>query len=145
MREINISPIGSNFVVEDNYNAYGIVVPKGFVSNGATLNPLFWFILTLSFFNPILLWLLPLFLFVLRTSFHPRHLTASVVHDYICEEMEEYELADTIFEQLMLESGETKWRVAVKVFGVRLWHKAAYRDDNRPRWWFKMILKMKGK
>ena len=58
------------------------VVPKGYKTNGADI---------------------PRWLYSFTPPFKPKYLPAVVVHDYLCDTLKDYRVADNIFEIILLE------------------------------------------
>lgn len=106
--DIKISPTKDNrYLVRRNieyiFNGKKIVVPKGYKTNGANIPRIFW-------------WFIP--------PFKPKNLPAVIFHDYLCD-LEEYKLADDIFEDILIKiDNTTKHKIMVKA--VRLYHKVRY-------------------
>jgi hypothetical protein len=121
IKEIEVKPINKLVQTSSAYRYKDIEIPKGFKSNGATLYYIFYSIIGLALFNPNFLWLLVVALFTLRTPFHPKHLTASIVHDYLCSQ-EDYIKADKYFLEILLKTDDPM-RAYIKYIGVILWHK----------------------
>ena len=117
---MKITPIRGKVRVVEPFRYRDVVVPAGYVSNGATLSYLYYAVLVLAFFNVNFLWILALLLFVVRTPFYPSSLQASVVHDYLCEKRQ-YRKADAYFLEILLKK-EDKIRAYSKWLGVRVYH-----------------------
>jgi len=124
MRVFIIEPCktqGKYILIERYINKkHNIYIEAGFKSNGASVPRLFW-------------WLLP--------PFHPDYIEACFVHDKFCD-MQKYRQADKLFNALLKEHPRSKkYRRVLFVGGVKLWHFIAYREDNKPRMWLKLIKK----
>jgi len=122
-KQIQTRPTGDGTViVTEEYRYKDVVVKRGFISNGASIPRVLW-------------WIYP--------PFYPDYLTASVVHDKMTND-EHYGKADRYFQQLLKISGVEKHTRRNLVAGVKTWHRMAYKKDNKPRWWLSLILKVKG-
>jgi len=117
---MKITPIYNKVKLLEPYKYKDILIPAGYMSNGATLSYVYYSICLLSLLDFHLLWLLVILLFVVRTPFYPSSLEASIVHDYLCEK-EMYATADRYFLEILL-SREDIVRAYSKWIGVRIWH-----------------------
>lgn len=80
-----------------------LVIPKGFVSDGATIPRVFW-------------WFVP--------PFKPQYLPAVIVHDFLCDK-EQYKLADIWFEHLLIKI-EDSYKTRLMIRAVKLYHRFKY-------------------
>jgi len=80
-----------------------ILVPKGYITNGANIPRLLWNIIP---------------------PFKPKYMHAVVIHDYLCD-LEEYEKADLYFEELLYEVEKNIYTMSM-VSAVKLYHKIKY-------------------
>jgi hypothetical protein len=113
-------PTGEGTVVcRSPYNYKEVTIFPGDKSNGASIPRVLW-------------WLYP--------PFYPDYLTASFVHDVLCEK-EKYALADQYFDELLKLGGVRDSTRKNLVRGVKTWHKVAYKN-NQPRGWFKLYKKV---
>jgi len=106
---------GTEIVVED-FTYKDITLKKGFESDGATV--------------PRILW-------VAFPPFYPDYKTASMVHDYLCN-IDQYHKADRYFHEILIKTRVKKSTRLALVYGVRIWHKIAYRNNNQKRSWLKL-------
>ncbi|MBR6612346.1 MAG: DUF1353 domain-containing protein [Campylobacter sp.] len=85
-------------------NCIDFTIPKGFVTNGANIPRVFW-----SLFPPN----------------SPEYLSAVVIHDYMCANVDKYgyEKADKTFYEAMLDVGVAKWKAKLFYFWVKWYHK----------------------
>jgi len=84
-----------------------VVVPAGYITNGADSPRLFWFIYPPN-----------------RTDILP----AVIFHDYLCEK-EDYEKADRYFDEILELLGVKRFDRWVLVTAVRLYHKIRYKTN----------------
>ncbi len=92
---------------------FRVVVPAGFVSDGASIPRLFWAIIG----PPI----------------GSSHLLPAIVHDYLCEQARDYNervLGDAVFFKLLRDFDVPRWRrtlmyIAVRVCGRLTWRRKA--------------------
>ena len=122
--DIKVEFFGGNVIVKEQFTILGVTIPEGFKSDGASINIIQYALIGLVAVQPLVLIALVISTVTLRTSYHPRHLIASIVHDYLCEK-EDYEKADKLFEEILRET-DTDWGRRLKVFGVRTYHKIRY-------------------
>jgi hypothetical protein len=81
-----VRPTKDNKYILEEVFAYGVhSVPTGYKTNGADIPRAFW-------------WFVP--------PFKPKYLPAVIMHDYLCD-LKEYELADNVFEEMLLEIENT--------------------------------------
>ena len=107
--EIHISPtIDNNYKIIKKIKYKDIVIPKGFITNGANIPRIFWSIVP---------------------PFKPKYLPAVIIHDYLCD-LEQYVKADKYFEEILLniESSITT-RTMIKV--VKIYHKIRYNVKDK--------------
>ena len=88
----------------EEFRCGDIVVPKGYVTNGADIPRLFWFIVP---------------------PFKPKFMHAILVHDYLCD-LDRYKEADDCFEKLLFRV-EKSIVTRLMVFAVKWYHKLRYR------------------
>jgi len=81
-----------------------VVVPKGYITNGADIPRLFW-----TFYPPN------------KSDF----MEAVVIHDYLCDK-EEYLKADIYFEEILKLNKVKKKDIFILVGGVRFYHFVRY-------------------
>lgn len=82
MYDILLLPTNDNrFIVKKEYNYKNHTIPKNYKTNGADVPRILW-------------WYTP--------PFKPKFLPAVIVHDYYCE-LKQYELADDLFEDMLLK------------------------------------------
>jgi len=98
-----IANIKNRQIVQKDFKYKDIIVPKGFVTNGANVPRIFW-----SLISP----------------FTPKYSNAYVVHDYLCNK-EQYVKADKYFEEL-LYSVEINIKTIVMVKVVKVYHMFKY-------------------
>lgn len=100
-----VQPIDKDkFRVYKDFSYLGVDVPKGFVTNGADIPRILW-----SLFPPN----------------SPEYLSAIVIHDYMCANVDKYgyEKADDRFHSAMLDIGVDKWKADLFYFWVKWYHK----------------------
>ena len=105
MDRVVVQPIEKDkFRVYEDYHYQGICVPKGFITNGADIPRILW-----SIFPPN----------------SPEYLSAVVLHDYLCANVDKYgyEMADRYFYEAMIEIGVSKWKANLFYFCVKWYHK----------------------
>jgi len=103
--EIKISPLKNDrYVLLDDFVYKDIVVPKGYVTNGADIPRVFW-----SFWPPN------------RSEYLP----AVVVHDYLCD-AERYPEADKYFKEILNKLNVKKSTVFLSTAFVGLYHRVRY-------------------
>ena len=82
-------------------------IPKGFTTNGASIPRIFWWILS---------------------PFNPRYIEECTVHDYLCD-LGQFKRANAWFNQLLKDNSEVnRCTRKILMFGVKSWHKAAYKE-----------------
>jgi len=95
-----VSPLpGHKYILEEEFRYKEVVVPVGFVTNGADIPRVFW-----SFYPPN------------RSDYLP----AVVVHDYLCS-IGEYDKADRYFREILVALGISDFDVFVLWGGVRFY------------------------
>ena len=95
-----ISPLPDHsYVLERAYRYRDVVVPRGFVTNGADIPRVFW-----SIYPPN------------RSDYLP----AVIVHDYLCS-VGEYDKADRYFREILVALGVSSFDVFVLWGGVRFY------------------------
>jgi len=100
MEKLVISPTGDKYRVEKDFIYKDVLVPKGYITNGANIPRVFW-----CFIPP----------------FKPRYLKAVVLHDWLCDK-EEYKKADELFEEVLFKL-EISFKTKVMVWAVKAYHK----------------------
>jgi len=116
MHQIMTQPTGKGTLVcRSPFTYKELTITPGEESNGANIPRVFWM------FQP---------------PFHPDILTATFVHDILCQQ-EEYEKADEYFDELLEQSPIGSWKRKALVKAVRGWHTVAYKN-NKPRRWLKL-------
>lgn len=99
-KNVIVSPLPNHkYMVKSDYRYKDVLVPVGFVTNGADVPRLFW-----SFYPPN------------RSDYLP----AVLVHDYLCS-IEEYEKADKYFKEILEALEINKFDVFVLWGGVRFY------------------------
>ena len=107
---VKVQPLkGDKYELLDMFSYAGVVVPKGYRTNGANIPRIFW-----GMYPPN------------RSDFLP----AVIIHDYLCDK-EEYEKADDLFERCLRELGVSRFDVAVLVGSVRLYHRVKYKIKSK--------------
>lgn len=109
MKRVVLTPFDKHrFKVVEDYRYKNILIPAGFVTNGANIPRIFW-----SMFPPN----------------KPEYLCASVVHDYLCEQTnKEDELlkADEVLCEMMLKLGCSKFKSYLFMYACKLYHIVRY-------------------
>ena len=101
---LKITPTRDNrFVVLEDFSTHGVLVPKGYKTNGANI---------------------PRFLWSVVPPFKPKFLLAVVVHDYLTDK-ELYKRADDKFESILYEI-ENSFITRMMVRTVRAYHAIRY-------------------
>lgn len=101
---IKLKPLFDNrFELAEHWQCKNVRVPKGFITDGATIPRVFW-------------WIIP--------PFKPKFLPAIIIHDYLCDK-EKYQLADELFE-ITLFAIEKSIVTKTMVKSVRIYHKIKY-------------------
>lgn len=96
-----LQPTSDNrFILLEDYAVKGVVIPKGYRTNGADVPRLFW---------------------VLIPPFKPKFLPAVIAHDYYCDKAE-YDKADKLFKDILLEI-EKSFITKAMVYSVKLYTK----------------------
>lgn len=88
-----------------------IIVPKGYITNGADIPRLFW---------------------RLYPPFSPEYMPAVIIHDYLCDVADAmidkadrkraFLFADDVFREILLKLGVSRVRATIFYKAVRLWH-----------------------
>jgi hypothetical protein len=100
--DVVVSPLPEHkYILIEEYIYKDVVVPVGFVTNGADIPRLFW-----SFYPPN------------RSDYFP----AVIIHDYLCF-IREYEKADRYFKEILKALGIGSFDVFVLWGGVRFYSK----------------------
>ena len=105
MEKVVICPYDKDkFELVNSFSYKGVVVPRGFRTNGANIPRVFW-----SFFPPN----------------SPEYLSASVLHDYMCENSHiySYKEADRYLYKAMIEIGVSKWKAKLFYTCCKYYHK----------------------
>lgn len=96
-----LQPTSDNrFILLEDYAVKGVVIPKGYQTNGADVPRLFW---------------------VLIPPFKPKFLPAVITHDYYCS-LKEYSKADKLFKDILLEI-EKSFITKAMVYSVKTYTK----------------------
>jgi hypothetical protein len=104
MTQPKLIPTHDNkYVLLENYKYKDVIVPKGFITNGADVPRLLW--------N----WMPP---------FKPKFMAAVVIHDYLTE-LGNYKKADSYFKELLYNT-EKSFTTFSMWLGVRIYHKIRY-------------------
>jgi len=97
---IDVSPLSNHrYILNREFRYRDVVVPVGFVTNGADIPRVFW-----SFYPPN------------RSDYLP----AVIVHDYLCS-FQEFEKADRYFKEILIALGISDFDVFVLWGGVRIY------------------------
>ena len=105
MERVKVYPIAKDkFRTVEPYIFRDIIVSKGFRTNGANIPRIFW-----SFFPPN----------------SPEYLSAVVLHDYMCKNVElyGYKKADRYLYEAMIEIGVSKWKAKLFYTCCKYYHK----------------------
>lgn len=110
MNRVKVSPFGKDtFKLIEAYEWQGVVVPKGFISNGANVPRVFW-----SIYPPN----------------SPEYLSACVIHDYLCDfackDKEALKYADKMLFEAMKELKVSKLTCYIFYYACRAYHKIKY-------------------
>lgn len=104
--KVIVQPLkGDKYLLLEELNYRDVVVPMGYITNGADIPRIFW-----SIYPPN------------RSDFLP----GVIIHDYLCDKGE-YKKADDYFESCLLELGVKEFDRAVLVRSVRLYHRIKYK------------------
>ena len=95
-----------------------VTVPKGFITNGASIPRILW-----NFIPPNKSDVIP----------------AIIVHDYLCS-FDMYKQADKYFEEIMLHLHVVFATRKYLMAGVLTWHWLAYEDNGSPKKWLRTYL-----
>jgi len=108
--QLALTPIGDMSLVAAEWQRAGVCVPKGFLTDGASVPSFAW-----------------------RLTYPPRHprvIEAAVLHDYLyathaggVTRLQ----ADQIFYAVLLAEGATRWKARLMYAGVRIGGARAYR------------------
>jgi hypothetical protein len=93
----------NKFVLNEDYEIEGIVIKKGYETNGADIPRFFW-------------WFVP--------PFKPKYLPAIIVHDY-CFEKKEYKKGNFLFEKILLNI-ENSFTTKAMIKTVKTYTKLKY-------------------
>ena len=108
--DVKLQPLRNyRFKVLEEITYKDVTVPAGYLTNGADVPRLFWFI-----FPPN------------RTDYLP----AVIFHDYLCD-LEEYKKADEYFNEIMKELHINKFTRVTMVSSVKIYHLIRY----QVKWW----------
>lgn len=108
-----VKPVGKyQFELVENYTYKDFIVPKGYITDGASVPRIFWNILPPN---------------------KAEYLSAAIVHDYLTDLATEkksitFKLADNTFKEMLVELGVKKREVFLLYTGVRLYHLLRYGD-----------------
>jgi len=103
--DIQIQPLRNNrYKILKDIKYKDIIVPKGYMTNGANIPRIFW-----SIFPPN------------KSDYMP----AVIIHDYLTD-MKEYQKADQYFKDIMREIRINKTIITIFYYGVRIYHKLKY-------------------
>lgn len=91
-------------VLLEEYTYKDVTVPMGFLTNGSNIPRLLWSIIP---------------------PFKPLYSPAYLVHDYLCK-LEQYELADKYFEELLYMADGENVVTKSMVIAVRVYHRLRY-------------------
>jgi len=105
--DILLQPLKSHkFKVAKPFTFRGIMIPKGFVTDGASVPRVFW-----SLFPPN------------RTDYLP----CAIVHDYLCD-LREFRKADECFLECLKHLKVSKFTTYTMFIAVRLYHMIKYKE-----------------
>ena len=96
------------FILLEDFKYKDHVVPKGFITDGATIPRIFWFIYPPN---------------------RPDYLPAAVIHDYLCEK-EMYKEADSMFKNCLSDLEIHKFTINTFYIGVITYHYLKYNMIN---------------
>lgn len=108
-----LKPVGKyQFELVENYRYKDIVIPKGYITDGASVPRIFW-----SIFPPN----------------KAEYLSAAIVHDYLTDIVIEkksitFRSADNTFRDMLIDLNVSKIEVKVLYWSVRLYHLLRYGD-----------------
>ncbi|OUT06889.1 DUF1353 domain-containing protein [Campylobacter concisus] len=108
-----LKPVGKyQFELVENYRYRDIVIPKGYITDGASVPRIFW-----SIFPPN----------------KAEYLSAAIVHDYLTDIVIEkksitFRSADNTFKEMLIDLNVNKIEVTVLYWSVRLYHLLRYGD-----------------
>lgn len=108
-----LKPVGKyQFELVENYRYRDIVIPKGYITDGASVPRIFW-----SIFPPN----------------KAEYLSAAIVHDYLTDIAIEkksitFRSADNTFKEMLTDLNVNKIEVKVLYWSVRLYHLLRYGD-----------------
>ena len=108
-----LKPVGKyQFELVENYRYRDIVVPKGYITDGASVPRIFW-----SIFPPN----------------KAEYLSAAIVHDYLTDIVIEkksitFRSVDNTFRDMLIDLNVNKIEVKVLYWSVRLYHLLRYGD-----------------
>jgi len=94
----------NTLVLCEDFRYRNILVPRGYVTNGANIPRMFWSIIP---------------------PFAPRLQPAVVLHDYLCD-IEIYDVADKAFATILKDLQISAWERFVLVKAVTLYHRFKY-------------------
>lgn len=108
-----LKPVGKyQFELVENYRYRDIVIPKGYITDGASVPRIFW-----SIFPPN----------------KAEYLSAAIVHDYLTDIVIEkksitFRSVDNTFKEMLIDLNVNKIEVNVLYWSVRLYHLLRYGD-----------------
>jgi hypothetical protein len=108
-----LKPVGKyQFELVENYRYRDIVIPKGYITDGASVPRIFW-----SIFPPN----------------KAEYLSAAIVHDYLTDIVIEkksitFRSVDNTFRDMLIDLNVNKIEVKVLYWSVRLYHLLRYGD-----------------
>lgn len=108
-----LKPVGKyQFELVENYRYRDIVIPKGYITDGASVPRIFW-----SIFPPN----------------KAEYLSAAIVHDYLTDIVIEkksitFRSVDNTFKEMLIDLNVNKIEVKVLYWSVRLYHLLKYGD-----------------
>lgn len=108
-----LKPVGKyQFELVENYRYRDIVIPKGYITDGASVPRIFW-----SIFPPN----------------KAEYLSAAIVHDYLTDIVIEkksitFRSVDNTFKEMLIDLNVNKIEVKVLYWSVRLYHLLRYGD-----------------
>nr|DAV19986.1 MAG TPA: Protein of unknown function (DUF1353) [Caudoviricetes sp.] len=108
-----LKPVGKyQFELVENYRYRDIVIPRGYITDGASVPRIFW-----SIFPPN----------------KAEYLSAAIVHDYLTDIVIEkksitFRSVDNTFKEMLIDLNVNKIEVKVLYWSVRLYHLLRYGD-----------------
>lgn len=122
----------AKYRTEEDLTVAGVTVPKGFITDGATVSR--WWVaaglLLILAAHMVTDWLYPLgVLAIMLPALFPRvglALKAAIVHDFLLDQGFDRIYADRKFKQALIELNVHSWRINMMFAGVRLYSFFSY-------------------